>query len=64
MKLPLWSNIFPLVSMLRYPADEPLVGLHHGGVVYCREIDLRRLDVLVPKSPADYGDVVAHVTHD
>ena len=50
--------------MLRYPADEPLVGLHHGGVVYCREVYLRGLDVLVPQPPADYGDVVAHVTHD
>ena len=50
--------------MLRYPADEPLVGLHHGGVVDGREVDLRCLDVLVPKPPADNGDVVAHVTHD
>ena len=50
--------------MLRYPADEPLVGLHHGGVVNDREVDLSGLDVLVPQSTADYGDVVAHVTHD
>ena len=64
MKLPLWSNIFPSVSMLRYPADEPLVCLHHGGVVDGREVDLRGLDVFVPKSAADNGDVVAHVSHD
>ena len=43
--------------MLRYPADEPLVGLHHGGVVDGREVYLRRLDVLVPQSTADYGAV-------